>query len=436
MEPKCGDTVDSLIDTSPISRLQWLVVLLCFMTVAVDGFDTAVIGFLAPAIANDWSLAPKSLVVVFAAGLIGSIFGALIFGPICDVIGRTRALVIATMLFGLLTMATVFAQSPLHLTVLRFLAGIGLGGVVPCAIALATEYSPQRRRSLLVNMMFCGFTLGSASSGFIAAWLIPEFGWRAVLVIGGAVPVAIAILGWVLLPESLSFLATRPGRYAEVQRIVVRLGSTLAADAWRPTAESKEDPAPVRKMFSSRPFAGTLLLWLASFCGLLTIYLVNSWMPLLLTRQGYSIAQASLIGATFQGGGTLGAILLGHLMDGVPANRVIAVASIVSCFFLLAIQMTTGTLFALGVVLFFAGLCISGSQVGMYAYTANWYPTAVRATGVSWMTGTGRVGSLAGSIGGGALIGIGLGAGAILSWLAVPMALAGVAMFAHERVRP
>lgn len=427
-------TASDLVNANPLSRLQYLVIGFCFAIVSVDGFDTAVIGFLAPKIASEWQLQPQGLAALFGAALFGSIAGSVIFGPICDYIGRTRTLVVATLMFGILTVAAGLSQNLTQLIALRFLAGIGLGGVLPCAIALTSEYAPATRRSALVNAMFCGFTLGAATSGLIAAWLIPVFGWRMVFLAGGLVPVTLAIVSHFILPESLSFLTAKGGREDEIRAVLAKITPGGVPLDWLPQSEVVSAGTSATELFAVRPLSGTLLLWLTAFCGLMSIYLLNSWMPLLLTQQGYSISQASVIGAMFQVGGTLGAIFLGILMDRKKPNRVIAVASLLAGFFLFAIGWFAGQPVLLAGALFCAGVCIPGAQVGSSAYAATWYPTRVRATGISWMSGMGRVGSLIGSVGGGVLVSMGLGIGGILGLLAIPMTVVAAAMAFHERI--
>ena len=427
-------TASDLVNANPLSRLQYLVIGFCFAIVSVDGFDTAVIGFLAPKIAAEWQLQPQGLAALFGAALFGSIAGSVIFGPICDYIGRTRTLVVATLMFGILTVAAGLSQNLTQLIALRFLAGIGLGGVLPCAIALTSEYAPATRRSALVNAMFCGFTLGAATSGLIAAWLIPVFGWRMVFLAGGLVPVTLAIVSHFILPESLSFLTAKGGREDEIRAVLAKITPGGVPLDWLPQSEVVSAGTSATELFAVRPLSGTLLLWLTAFCGLMSIYLLNSWMPLLLTQQGYSISQASVIGAMFQVGGTLGAIFLGILMDRKKPNRVIAVASLLAGFFLFAIGWFAGQPVLLAGALFCAGVCIPGAQVGSSAYAATWYPTRVRATGISWMSGMGRMGSLIGSVGGGVLVSMGLGIGGILGLLAIPMTVVAAAMAFHERI--
>jgi len=426
--------VGDIIDGSRVSPLQLAIFVLCFLAVAIDGFDTAVIGFLAPAIAREWQIDPQSLGLLFGAGMLGAVVGTAVLGPVADSFGRTRTMLVSTAFFGAVTIWSGCVNDPTALTLLRFLSGIGLGGVLPCAIALTSEYSPQRRRSSLVTAMFCGFTLGSASGGFLAAWMVPAFGWRAVLLAGGIAPLLVAAIGWAVLPESLSYLVARNRRPDHVKRTLARIAPTVVATGWTPEAEPATVGSPISALFQARPLAGTLLLWLAAFMGMMCIYLLSNWMPLLLTREGYSLRQASLVTAMFQVGGTTGAILLGMTMDRFRPNRVLAVAWAFAGVFAVAMGLLAHVPVAVAIAIFLAGFCIPGAQCGASAYAAAWYPTQVRTTGVSWMSGMGRIGSLLGSVSAGGLLALGFGMSGIVVLLAIPMTVAAAAMALHKRV--
>ena len=427
--------VREVINASRISSIQMRVFGLCFLIVAKDGFDTAEIGFLAPAIARDWKIAPHFLSLLFGAGMLGSVAGSAFFGPIADAFGRTRTLLLASAMFGALTLWASGVNDLMTLAAIRFFAGIGLGGVLPCAIALTSEYSPDQRRASLVTAMFCGFTLGSASGGIVAAWMMPMFGWRAVLAAGGTAPLVIALVGWRVLPESLNYLVQKGTRLESVRRTLARIAPGMPSTGWTLASEPAAGGFSARELFTARPVVGTLLLWVTAFMGLMVVYLLSNWMPLLLTYQGYSLHDASLITAMFQVGGTTGAILVGLLMDRFKPNRVIAITSFLAGAFVIAIGSLAHVSLAVAIAIFCAGFCIPGAQVGASAYAAAWYPTRVRATGVSWMSGMGKVGSMLGSVSGGGLLAWGFGMSAILALLAIPMTIAAVAMALHEKVR-
>lgn len=426
--------VGDVINGSRLSPLQYVIFAVCFLIVAIDGFDTAVMGFVAPAIIADWGLQPHSVAILITAGLLGAITGSMFLGPAADTFGRTRTMLVSTALFGVLTALAATADSLTMLILLRFMAGVFFGGVLPCAIALTAEYSPDRRRSSIITAMFCGFTLGSASVGFLAAWMVPALGWRAVLVVGGCAALTVSVIGWMLLPESLNFLASKNVRGNQFRRTLGRIAPSLAATGWTPEVEPKPVGSPISAVFAARPISGTLLLWVTSFMGLMCTYLLANWLPVLLTTEGYALKQASLVTAMFQVGGTAGALLLGFAMDRYKPNRVLATGWILAGLFLVAIGIFVKAPVAVGVAIFLAGFCIPGGQVGAQAYAAAWYPTQIRTTGISWMAGAGRTGSLLGSLSAGGLLALGLSMTSIVALLAVPMIIAAVAMAAHERV--
>ena len=180
--------VQDFIDSRPVSVFQWLILGLCFLVTAFDGLDTASVGFIAPALRDEWGLTPGQLNPVLGASLLGLMLGAFIAGPLADRFGRKSILLLSVLFFGVWSLAACASQDVFSLTAMRFLTGLGLGGAMPNAITLTSEYCPQRRRSLMVTTMFCGFTLGSALGGVVAAQMVPLFGWRSVLFIGGLLP--------------------------------------------------------------------------------------------------------------------------------------------------------------------------------------------------------------------------------------------------------
>src|SRR5476651_586409 len=194
-QPSVGTNLDvqSFIKAQPLSRYQWRVVILCFLIVFLDGLDTAAMGFIAPALSQEWGIDRASLGPVMSAALVGMIFGALGSGPLADRFGRKQVLVLATVMFGTFSVAAALSTSLNQLMAWRLLAGLGLGAAMPNATTLLSEYTPQRLRSLLVTSMFCGFNLGMASGGLFSAWLIPAYGWHSLLLVGGLLPLALTV---------------------------------------------------------------------------------------------------------------------------------------------------------------------------------------------------------------------------------------------------
>ncbi len=186
--------VQTFINEHPFSPFQWLIFFMCFIIVLLDGFDTAAIGFIAPSLIAEWGITKPALAPVLSAALFGLACGALVSGPLSDRLGRRSLLLASVLLFGVACFASAFSNSIEHLTILRFVTGVGLGAAMPNAVTMMGEYCPDRRRATLINLMFCGFPLGAAFGGFLAAWMIPHFGWRSVLLLGGITPLVLLVV--------------------------------------------------------------------------------------------------------------------------------------------------------------------------------------------------------------------------------------------------
>ena len=421
--------VQALIDAEPVSSLQKRLLFLCFLVIAIDGFDTAIIGFIAPVVRAEWRLAVAQLGPLFASGLFGLMLGAFSVGPLADRYGRKTMLVASMIVFGAASLMSSYSGGLTAMTALRFLTGLGLGGAMPMTITLASEFCPAARRSSLVTLMFCGFTLGSAMAGLVAARVLPDFGWRVLLVGGGLAPLVLAPVLMMLLPESVRFLVTKR---AAPERIAAVLGRiSPAADLQDATFvdTTPSSTSPVAQLFRGGLLKGTLLLWLAFFMSLLVVYLMTNWMPTLLQQaSGASIADAAFTGAMYQVGGTLGAILVGRCMDHFEPHRVLFASYLMGAAFIVLISLWTDTRALMTLAVFAAGACISGGQVGGNALSAAFYPTPYRATGVAWANGVGRGGSIVGSLLGGVLLGVGWPATTVYAMVAIPAVVAALAL--------
>ncbi|MGU7772134.1 MFS transporter [Burkholderia sp. MR1-5-21] len=428
--------VTDWIDRQRISPFQAAIVVLCFLIVAIDGFDTASIGFIAPVIRAEWNLTPAQLAPVFGAGLAGLMAGALVFGPFGDRFGRKRLLLACVACFGIASAASAGAGNLHELIAWRFVTGLGLGGAMPNAITLTSEYCPASRRSLLVTTMFCGFTIGSALGGLAAAALIERDGWRAVLVVGGAAPLLLVpVLAW-RLPESVRYLVNAGRDASQVAALLARIAPDASlAHASFIAPRGKPAGSPLGRLFGPDLLRGTLLLWLTFFMSLLVIYLLSSWLPTLLRTTGATLQTAARVTAMFQVGGTLGAVVLGWLMDRFDPHRVLACSYAAAGVFVAAIGTLAATPWGAALAVFAAGFCVSGAQVGANALSAAFYPTECRTTGVSWANGIGRGGSVVGSMAGGAMLSMGLSLPTAFAIVAMPCIAAAMAVFALGAVR-
>ena len=385
--------IQAFINRHPFSKYQWMILVLCFVTVAMDGFDTAIIGFIASDLVQEWGVQKSDLGPVMSAALVGLAVGALTAGPMADRIGRKKVLVLSILVFGGFSLITAFATSLTQLTILRFLTGLGLGAAMPNAATLMSEYAPERRRALLVNLMFVGFPIGSSMGGFISAWLIPHYGWQSVLILGGVMPLALAVALIFLLPESARYLAVKNQPQQQIARILRRI-APLPDNTYfvlQEAGQVKEQSA-LGVIFSPRYLVGTIMLCLTYFMGLLIFYLLTSWLPLLIRETGATLSQASVITALFPLGGGIGVLVLGALMDKINPNKVVAVGYLLTGVFVCLVGFSTSSLVLMGVMVFIAGTIMNGAQSSMPALAAGFYPTQGRATGVAWMLGLGRFG--------------------------------------------
>ena len=304
---------------------------------------------------------------------------------------------------------------------------------MPSAITMTSEYCPERNRSLLVMVMFCGFTLGGALGGLSAAVLIADFGWQGVLVLGGVLPLVLAAALLFLLPESPRYLVLKGGQDARVAKLLRRVDPAAQLEGAAFVGVRRIGGSPVRQLFQPGLAAGTLLLWVTFFMSLLVFYLLTSWLPTLLNSVGQSAQSASLIALMLLIGSTVGAIVIGLLMDRYNPHGVLFCSYLSAAAFILLLVFSTGSLPLLVLAVFGAGVGTGGSQIGINALSAAFYPTASRATGVSWANAVGRTGSVLGSMVGGTLLSLGWDLGTVFSVAAIPAAVAGIAILAKSR---
>ena len=382
------------------SGYQWLIFALCFLVVLLDGFDTAAIGYIAPSLIGEWGVSKPALAPVLSAALFGLAAGALSAGPLADRFGRKGVLTVSVLVFGAASLASAFAGSLDQLTVLRFVTGLGLGAAMPNAVTLTSEYCPDKQRSMLTNAMFCGFPLGAAFGGFLAAWMIPHWGWRSVLLLGGVVPLVLAVVMLLVLPESVRYMVAKGQPAERIRRVLARISATAASASAFVLAEKQAGPAAssgLALVLGRSHRVGTFMLWLAYFMGLVIVYGLVNWMPVLFKEAGVPAGQAAVIAALFQLGG-VGAIFVGLLMDRWNANLIIAAGYFLTSLGVAFIgQVLGGGVGMLVASVFVAGLLMNAAQSSMQALAAEYYPTECRASGVSWMLGIGRFGGIAGS---------------------------------------
>jgi AAHS family 4-hydroxybenzoate transporter-like MFS transporter len=422
--------VPEFIDRQPVAPFQIRLLLICAAVLFIDGFDAQAIGYVAPALAQEWKLPRGALGPVFSVGLFGLMIGALILGPLADRIGRRRIILLSTTAFGVGTLLTVLVQDAVWLMALRFLTGLGLGGAMPNAVALMSEFSPHRRRATLVMAMFAGFSIGAALGGLLAAALIPAFGWRSVFLVGGVAPLLLLPVLLYALPESIRYLALIGGREGEVALLLKRIvpGVKLAGDARFIVQEVKLSGLPIAHLFAEQRGPITLLLWVVFFMSLLDLYLLSNWLPTVLNDLGLSISGAAAIGAMLQVGGVVGTFTLGHFIDRF-SFRALALTYLCAAVAVASIGLTSHSTSLVTFAIFAAGFCIVGGQIAANALAATYYPTAIRSTGVGWALGIGRIGSIVGPLIGGVMLAHEMGPQPLFAVAAIPALIAAAAAF-------
>jgi len=399
--------VGELLDNGTVGRLQIRVFALTMASLIMDGFDVQAMGYVAPAIVAGWGIDASALRYVFPAANVGVLIGSLVFSAVADRVGRRPVLVGATLFFSAMTLATALAQDVTQLLWLRLVAGIGMGCIIPNSTALIGEFSPKRLRVTLMMCITVGFTAGAALGGYVAAWLIPQFGWQSVFVFGGAVPLVVAVFMIGGLPESLQFLAVRQQGRATLVRWLKELDPGIRiGDATRFVAqEQSREGAPFVHLFREGRGIATILLWVVNFMNLLVLYSVSNWLPTVVAEMGYETQTAVLIGAVLQTGGTIGTFGLAWLIARRGFLPMLTVTYAVATLAIAFIGHPALSLAMLTAIVFVAGWCIVGGQPGINALAATYYPTDLRSTGIGWGLGVGRIGGIVGPYIGGVLIG-------------------------------
>jgi AAHS family 4-hydroxybenzoate transporter-like MFS transporter len=432
-----GGAVDvaGFIDQQPVGGFQLKLLLACAAVLILDGFDTTAIGFVAPSLAREWGLTKGALGPVFSAGLFGLMIGALALGPLADRIGRRKIIVFSTLAFGIGALATAFVNDVNALLAIRFLTGLGLGGAMPNTIAMTSEFSPHRRRATMVMVMFCGFSAGAALGGLLAAALIPQFGWRSVFIVGGVAPLLLVPILALWLPESVRFLALTGRGHERVARL---LGFISPKAVFSPATQFVvHEPhlagIPVLHLFKDGRTLVTLLLWVVFFMSLLDLYFLTNWLPTVLNDLGASVSQAAVIGSMLQVGGVVGTFALGSVIDRF-SFRALALVYFIAVFAVGAIGQLGHSVVFVTMAIFAAGFCMVGGQIAANALAATFYPTSIRATGVGWALGIGRIGSIIGPLVGGALLTAKWSTASVFAAAAVAALCAALAAFSLSRL--
>lgn len=429
--------VTEVVNGARFGSYQFLVVSLCIAIAAFDGYDTQSIGYVAPLIAKDLGIGMASLGPIFGAGLVGLTLGAILFGTLADWIGRKWAALLSILVFALFSLATPSAGSFQTMLLIRFLAGVGLGGALPNVVALTAEYVPERVRGITVNMVNASFAFGSILGGLISAKIVPVFGWHAVFYIGGVVPLFSLVFFIIWLPESLQFLVVKGSASADIARILGRITRRpFDAAARYVLPEAALTGFSVKHLFRQSRALMTILLWIAFFMNLLVLLLLIQWLPSLLSQAGLPLEQAILTTVSYNVGGVIGALILGRLIDGYGAFIVLVVSFVFTAFFIGVAASSLGNQTLLVAALVLAGAGVNGNQASLNTLASSLYQTAIRSTGVGWALGIGRIGAILGPVLAGILVAAHWDSRMIIMVTIVPNVIAAITILILWRTRP
>jgi MFS transporter, AAHS family, 4-hydroxybenzoate transporter len=420
--------IGTVIEREQTRSFGVLLIIAMALMMMTEGYDLAAMAFAAPALGRAWHLDHGVLGPVFSSFVFGTMIGAFVLGYLGDVIGRKRVIILGSLVLAVFTLAASLATELNQLLWLRFLGGIGIGGVVPNAIAYITDFAPKRQRATWVTLMYCGYTIGSAVGGIIAAQLIPMHGWQVVFVIGGIAPILASIMVAFVIPESIRFLTVK-GRHTDVAKIIARSapGVALTPDTKFVIAQEQVKSGSLSELFAGSLRTITPVLWLVYIANSFALFFMNSWLPVLIERLGLSPHDAALVTTMFQIGGTVGGLVLMRFVD--TRGPIIIAALPIIGIPVVALIGTGLPVPMLWCFAFMSGFTVVGTQSGLNAVASMIYPTALRAKGTGTAVSIQKIGAIAGPLIGGMLISAHVPIAQVFYWGAVPVAIVAVLAF-------
>lgn len=387
--------VQAFVNEARFNRFHGLILFWCMIILVCDGYDLAVVGVALPAIMDDMQIDATTAGIMASSAFIGMMLGAIILGTLADRVGRPKMMIVCVALFSVFTAAAGLANDPILFSIMRFVAGLGIGGALPIATAQMTEFAPLRLRARLVTLAFTGYAIGGILVALIAKEFVELYGWQSVFFIAGLPVLTIPFL-WKTMPESLTFLAKR-NRHQEITEIVRRLNPDLPFEdrlRFAAPAGAEQESASLNHLFQDGRGWSTAMIWIAFMTGLFMVYALNSWLTKLMAMAGHSLGSALNFIIIFNIGSIVGAFGGGWLGDRSNIKYVLAGFYLTGALSLAVLGYTTSTIM-LFIMFFIVGASTLGTQMLAYAYAADFYPTAVRSTGLGFASGIGRLGAIA-----------------------------------------
>ncbi len=389
--------VNAVVDEAKFKPFHLKIVLWCVFVVIFDGYDLAINGVALPLLMQEWNMTAVQAGMLASTALAGMMFGAMLFGMLADKIGRKNVILICVTLFSGFTFWGGFASGPTEFGILRFIAGLGIGGVLPNLVALTSEYAPQKMRSTLVTTMFSGYAVGGIMAALLGAWFTPSFGWEIMFYIAG-IPLLMLPILYLYLPESLTFLVKKQ-QNEKASKIVQQISpeQNVTASTQFVLNEVHASDASIAALFKQGRSMSTLLFWCCFFMCLLMVYALGSWLPKLMMAAGYSLGNSLM----FLMAMNIGAVV-GTIGGGILADRFHLKPVIIGMFLLGAVSLVGLGFNSPQAVIYLlvaaAGASAIGSSILLYSFVAQYYPLAIRSTGIGCASAVGRVGAIVGPI--------------------------------------
>lgn len=422
-----------ILNPSRISPMQWVILVLCMLASMIEGFDIVIIAYTAPAISQDWGVLSSELGMVFSAGVLGMTLGAMMLGGLADRFGRRIVVTGALLVAGLATSLVVYTSNVTELVIMRVVAGLALGALVATLPALTGEFSPGRHRTLIIATLIASANIGGFAGGLIVAELIASLGWKGIFLYTGLLTIAIAVIVWVMVPESLEFVRRKNANNTldMVNRTLKYMGQQAVEQLPPLGAQVKAEKASVVALLIPARRATTLLIWVAFFLSFLAVYFVSSWMPPVLTAAGLSTKEAIQATTALPMGAIIGNILIGWLAGRWGLNRMMAGAFALGAICMAALSFMHSILPTLPFIVIWGILCLTGITLlgsfgNMYNVAITVYPAHIRGTGMGWAAGLGRAGAVASPTLAGLMMAAQLSMPTVFFLFAIPALLAAV----------
>ena len=425
------------MNNKTMNGYQWFVIGICILLNVIDGFDVLVMAFTAASVSAEWGLSGAELGALLSAGLVGMGAGSLFLAPWADKIGRRPLILICLLISGLSMVAAAFAQTATQLGAMRFITGIGIGGILASSNVIASEYASSRWRSLAVSLQSTGYAIGATIGGMIAIALISNFGWRSVFLAGGLTTLFMLFVATFALPESLDYLLVKQPKNAlarinalakKIQITPLRVLPTVTIDADQPKTS-------LGKLFNGHLSFQTLCLWMSFFFVMFGFYFVMSWTPKILSANGMTTEQGVTAGVLLSAGGMFGAALIGLISSRIRIFYVQAAFLAITAVLILMFVNSTGALTIAFILALFLGMMANGCVAGLYAMSPSIYDADVRATGVGYAIGFGRIGGILSPLVAGAFLDSGVSSLALYGYYALAFALAIVMVLSLSRLK-